>query len=130
MVITNGTEQHRKRGTKLKDVIYRFIGLDAETRRQTVIAVVTAFVDFCTAFHIIEFTNDQVQALYKVALCIVTAIVWGYCSHWKNNNYTPEAVVATITMRDAKTKRLRDQELVEEPSDSVVEEEEVIADEI
>ena len=114
----------------MKDVIYRFIGLDAETRKQTVIAILTAIIDFLTAFHIIEFTDAQIQAIYKLVLTLVTAFVWGYCSHWKNNNYTPEAVVATITMRDAKEKRLRDQELVEEPKDSVVEEKEVIADEI
>ena len=113
----------------MRDIIYKYIGLDAETRKQTVFAVVTAFVDFLTAFHIIEFTDDQVQALYKMALCIVTAIVWGYCSHWKNNNYTPEAVVATAKLRDAKTKRLKDQPYVEEPEDANIEEE-VIADEV
>lgn len=115
---------------ELKDIIYRYIGLDAETRKQTIIAVITAFVDFCSAFHIIEFTDDQVQALYKMALCIVTAIVWGYCSHYKNNNYSPEAVVSTIKLRDAKTKRMLDIEKVEEPEDSYIEEEEVIADEV
>ena len=114
----------------MRDIIYKYIGLDAETRKQTVIAFVTAVVDFCTAFHIIEFTDDQVQALYKMALCIVTAIVWGYCSHWKNNNYTPEAVVATAKLRDAKTKRLIDQPYVEEPEDASIEEEEVIANEV
>lgn len=111
-------------------MIYKYVGMDAETRRQTIIAVITAFVDFCTAFHIIEFTDDQVQAIYKLVLCLVTAFVWGYCSHYKNNNYTPEMATATITGRDAKTKRLLDQEIVEEPKDSYVEEEEVIADEI
>lgn len=114
----------------MRDIIYRYIGLDAETRKQTVIAFVTALVDFLTAFHIIEFTDDQVQALYKLALCIVTAIVWGYCSHYKNNNYSPEAVVATTKLRDAKTKRLLDQPYVEEPEDASIEEEEVIVDEV
>lgn len=114
----------------MTELIYRYIGMDAETRRQTVLAFITALVDFLTAFHIIEFTDEQIQALYKLALCIVTAIVWGYCSHYKNNNFTPEAAVATITMRDAKTKRLREQEIVEEPKDSYIEEEEVIADEV
>lgn len=107
----------------MKDIIYRYIGLDAETRKQTVIAFCTAVIDFLTAFNIIEFSDAQIQAIYKMALTLVTAFVWGYCSHYKNNNYTPEAVVSTITMRDAKTKRLRDQELVEEPKDSYIEEE-------
>lgn len=120
----------RKRGGKLRDTIYKYIGQDAETRKQTVFAFVTAVVDFLTAFHIIEFTDDQIQAIYKLALCIVTAIVWGYCSHYKNNNYTPEAVVATVKLRDAKKKRMMEQETVEEPEDSYIEEEEVTADEV
>lgn len=119
----------RKRGVELKDLIYKYIGLDAETRRQTVIAVCTAVIDFLSAFHIIEFSDDQIQAIYKMALCLVTAFVWGYCSHYKNNNYTPEMVVATIKGRDAKEKRMLDQPYAEEPKDSYVEEE-VIADEI
>lgn len=114
----------------MKELIQRYIGQDAETQRQTVMAFVTAVVDFLTAFHFIEFTDAQIQAIYKMALCIVTAIVWGYCSHYKNNNFTPEAVVATAKLRDAKQKRMKEQELIEEPADSYVEESEVIADEV
>lgn len=106
----------------MNDIINRYIGMDAETRKQTVIAVVTAFVDFLSAFHIIEFTDAQIQALYKLALCIVTAIVWGYCSHYKNNNFTPEGVAGTIVTREMK--ELKDETVAEyeEPEDSYVEE--------
>ncbi len=114
----------------MKELIQKYLGLDAETQRQTVIAVLTALIDFLTAFHIIAFTDEQTQAIYKMTLCIVTAIVWGYCSHYKNNNYSPEAVVATAKLRDAKQKRMKEQELIEEPADSYVEESEVIADEV
>lgn len=114
----------------MKDVIRKYIGLDAETQKQTITALITALIDFLTAFHIIEFTDAQIQAIYKVALCLVTAFVWGYCSHYKNNNYSPEAVVATVKLRDAKTKRMMEQEVIEEPKDSYIEEEEVTADEI
>ncbi len=114
----------------MKDAILKYIGLDAETQKQTIIAFVTAVIDFLTAFHFIEFSDDQLQAIYKMALCIVTAIVWGYCSHYKNNNYSPEAVVATAKLRDAKKKRMQEQELIEEPEDSYIEEDEVIADEV
>ncbi len=86
----------------MKDILNRFVGMNAETRKQTVIAFVTAMVDFCTAFHIIEFTNDQIQAIYKVALCIVTAIVWGYCSHYRNNDFTEVAAEHTADMRQHK----------------------------
>lgn len=114
----------------LREIIEKYVGMDSETRTQTVLAFLTALIDFLSAFHIISFTDEQIQALYKLALCVVTAVVWGYCSHYKNNNYTPEMVVATIKGRDAKTKRLRDQETVEEPEDSYVEESEVTADEV
>lgn len=114
----------------MKEFIQRYIGQDAETQKQTVMAFVTAVVDFLTAFHFIEFTDAQIQAIYKMALCIVTAIVWGYCSHYKNNNYSPEAVVATAKLRDAKKKRLKEQEVAVEPEDSYIEESEVIADEV
>ena len=113
----------------MKDIIYKYIGLDAETRKQTVMAVVTAIIDFLTAFHIIEFTDAQVQAIYKLALCLVTAVVWGYCSHYKNNNYSPEAMVATIKLREAKELRMQEQPKVEEPKDSYIEDEEIIAEE-
>lgn len=86
----------------MKDILNRFVGMNAETRKQTVIAFVTALVDFCTAFHIIEFTDDQIQAIYKVALCIVTAIVWGYCSHYRNNDFTEVAAEHTADMRQHK----------------------------
>ena len=86
----------------MKDILNRFVGMNAETRKQTVIAFVTAMVDFCTAFHIIEFTDDQIQAIYKVALCIVTAIVWGYCSHYRNNDFTEVAAEHTADMRQHK----------------------------
>lgn len=86
----------------MKDILNRFVGMNAETRKQTVIAFVTALVDFCTAFHIIEFTDDQIQAIYKVALCIVTAIVWGYCSHYRNNDFTEVSAEHTADMRQHK----------------------------
>lgn len=114
----------------MKDGLKRFIGLDTETQIQTILAFITALVDCLSVFGVISFTGEQLQALHKLALCLVTAIVWGYCSHYKNNNYTPEMVVATITGRDAKKKRLKEQEVAEEPEDSYIEESEVIADEI
>ena len=114
----------------MKDSLKRFIGLDTETQIQTITAVVMALIDFLSVFGFIEFTDPQMQAVHKLVLCLATAIVWGYCSHYKNNNYTPEMVVATIKGRDAKQKRLWEQETVEEPEDSYEHESEVIADEI
>lgn len=114
--------QGQKGRAELKDILNKYVGMDSETRKQTVIAFLTALIDFLTAFHIIEFTDEQIQALYKLALCIATAIVWGYCSHYRNNNYTPEGVAGTIVTREMK--ELRDETVAdyEEPEDSYVEE--------
>ena len=115
---------------ELKDVINRYVGMNAETRRQTIIAFITALIDFLTAFHIIEFSDEQIQAIYKLALCIVTAFVWGYCSHYKNNDFTPEMDAHTKLGREAKALREFVPEYVEEPEDSFEEESEVIAHEV
>lgn len=89
----------------MKDILNRYVGMDSETRKQTVLAVVMALVDFLSAFHIIEFTNEQIQAIYKLALCIATAIVWGYCSHYKNNNFTEEECIGTGVTRQLKAEK-------------------------
>ena len=86
----------------MNELISRYIGMNEETRRQTIIAFITAILDFLTAFHIIEFTDDQLQAIYKVLLCIITAIVWGYCSHYRNNDFTEVAAEHTAEMRQHK----------------------------
>lgn len=106
----------------MKDILNKYVGMDAETRKQTVIAVLTALIDFLSAFHIIEFTDAQIQAIYKLALCIVTAVVWGYCSHYRNNNYTPEGVAGTIVTREMKELGNETVAECEEPEDSYVEE--------
>ena len=89
----------------MREIMNRYIGMDAETRKQTVLAFVTALIDFLTAFHIIAFTDAQIQAIYKLALCIVTAIVWGYCSHYKNNNFTEAGCIGTGVTRQIKAEQ-------------------------
>lgn len=119
----------------MKDAIYKFIGMDAETRKQTIVAIITAVVDFLSAFHIIEFTDEQVQAIYKLALCLVTAFVWAYYSHYKNNNFTEEGCIGTGVTRQLKREKdkeyageifyedaTEDPEAVAENEDYIVEE--------
>ncbi len=107
----------------MNDIISKYVGMNPETRRQTVIAFVTALIDFLTAFHIIEFTDDQVQAIYKLALCIVTAIVWGYCSHYRNNDFSVEGDTGTKITREMKELREHIPMTADEPEDSFIEEE-------
>lgn len=89
----------------MKNIINRIIGMNAETRARTVAAFVTAVLDFLAAFHIVHFSDAQTDAIYKIVLTIVTAVVWGYASHYKNNDFTEEACEGTGLMRLLKAEK-------------------------
>lgn len=65
-------------------MIDKIFGMDKGTRERTITTVITAIVDFLAVFDIIQFSNEQVDAMVKLAIVIVTAIVWGY-GFYKNN---------------------------------------------
>ena len=89
----------------MKNIINRLIGMNAETRARTVTAFLTAVLDFLAAFHIVRFSDAQTNAIYKIVLTIVTAFVWGYASHYKNNDYTEEACEGTGLTRLLKAEK-------------------------
>ena len=89
----------------MKNIINRIIGMNAETRARTVAAFVTAVLDFLAAFHIVHFSDAQTDAIYKIVLTIVTAVVWGYASHYKNNDFTEEACEGTGLTRLLKAEK-------------------------
>lgn len=86
----------------IKDILNKFVGMNAETRKRTVTAVVIAVLDFLTAFGFISFNAEQTQALLKLILTIATAFVWAYCSHFKNNDFTEASVKGTGITRQIK----------------------------
>lgn len=86
----------------IKDVLNKFVGMNAETRKRTVTAVVIAVLDFLTAFGFISFNAEQTQALLKLILTIATAFVWAYCSHFKNNDFSEAGVKGTGITRQIK----------------------------
>lgn len=89
----------------MKNIINKLIGMDAGTRARTVTALVTAILDFLAAFHIVNFSDAQTDAIYKIVLTIVTAFVWGYASHYKNNDFTEEACEGTGLTRLLKAEK-------------------------
>lgn len=99
------------------------------TKIRTILAVATCLNTALMATDVTQFGNETVNTIYKVLSVILNFVIVA-CVAWYNNDYTPEAVTATIRMREAKEKRLWEQELIEEPADSYVEESEVIADEV
>lgn len=86
----------------IKDLLNKFVGMNAETRKRTVTAGVVAVLDFLTAFGFINFSTEQTQALLKLVLTITTAFVWAYCSHFKNNDFTEAGVRGTSLTRQIK----------------------------
>lgn len=106
----------------MKNIINRLIGMDAGTRTRTITALVTAVLDFLTAFGIVNFSDAQTDAIYKIVLTIVTAFVWGYSSHYKNNDFTEEACEGTGLTRLLKAEKKAG--VYTEPREMEIEEEE------
>ncbi len=106
------------------------IGKNLRTKISTIIAI-GAYLNMLLATFDPSVIADNKTAMivYQILSAIFALCAW-VNSHYYNQDFSPEASTATITMREAKKKRLLDQEYVEEPSDSYVEESEVTADEI
>lgn len=106
------------------------IGKNLRTKISTIIAI-GAYLNMLLATFDPSVIADNKTAMivYQILSAIFALCAW-VNSHYYNQDFTPEASTSTITMREAKKKRLLDQEYVEEPIDSYVEESEVIADEI
>ena len=111
----------------MKNIINRLIGMNAETRARTVAAFLTAVLDFLAAFHIVRFSDAQTDAIYKIVLTIVTAFVWGYASHYKNNDFSEEACEGTGLTRLLKAEKQAG--VYTEPLEMEIEEEGGEADE-
>lgn len=113
----------------MKDIINK-LGLDLRTKISTLIAI-GAYLNMMLATFDPSIIADDPTAMmiYRIVSAVLAFCAW-VNSHYYNQNYSPEAIVATIKLRDAKTKRMLDQEYIEEPKDSYVEESEVIADEV
>lgn len=106
------------------------IGKNLRTKISTIIAI-GAYLNMLLATFDPSVIADNKTAMivYQILSAIFALCAW-VNSHYYNQDFSPEASTATITMREAKKKRLLDQEYIEEPSDSYVEESEVTADEI
>ena len=111
----------------MNNIINKLIGMDAGTRARTVTALVTAILDFLAAFHIVNFNDAQTDAIYKIVLTIVTAFVWGYASHYKNNDFSEEACEGTGLTRLLKAEKKTS--VYTEPREMEIEEEGGEADE-
>ena len=88
----------------MNELIDKFLGMNAETRRRTVIAVVVYILDFLVVFHIIEFSSEQIQAVAQLVAMGATAVAW-VLSHYKNNDFTEEGCIGTGITRQLKREK-------------------------
>lgn len=76
----------------------KIIGIDKGTRERSVAFAITVIVDFLSAFDIIHFTDAQVDAMTKLAIFVVSVLVFLYC-HFKNSCHTEANLRATEEAR-------------------------------
>ena len=88
----------------MEDLLNRFLGMNKETRERTIAAAVIYVLNLLVTFHIVEFTNEQMQAIAQVVVIIATGIGW-LVSHYKNNDYTPEGCIGTGITRQLKAEK-------------------------
>ena len=89
----------------MRDIIEKFVGMNSDTRRRTITAFFVAVIDVLTVFQVIEFSDEQINAIKNIVLMVITAFVWAYCSHYKNNDYTKGAVIGTGITRQINSER-------------------------
>lgn len=89
----------------MRDIINKFVGMNAETRARTITAFIIAVADALSVFGVISFSDAQLDAIKNLVLLVVTGFVWAYCSHYKNNDYTEGAVRGTGITRQINNER-------------------------
>lgn len=111
----------------MNDLINKFLGMNAETRERTVAAVVIYILNLLVTFNIIEFSNEQIDSIAQVAVLCATAVAW-VLSHYKNNDFTEEALIGTGITRQLKLEKedsyVGERFYNDEPYEEDVEEEE------
>lgn len=82
--------------------------MSKETKIQTVAACIAAIIALLRIFGVTEFDNLTEDMIAAIATAIVMIGTWAYASHWKNNDFTPEACESTGEMRARKAEAKED----------------------
>ena len=90
----------------LEIIMNRVLGMDFQTRRRTVEAVVLYIFTALATFNVGPVLNDaQQDVIVKIVFLIVNAFVLFYEAHYKNNDHTPIAAKHTGEMRQEKVEQ-------------------------
>lgn len=94
-------------------MISKIIGMDSGTRKRAIASIVTAVVNFLTVFDIIHFSDEQTNAIVKLVVIVITAIIW-VIGFYYNECTSEENCAATGTMREKKREKDPDYAITEE----------------
>lgn len=76
----------------------KIIGIDKGTRERSIAFAVTTITDFLAVFDIIHFTDEQVNAIIKLVVMLVSVLIYAYC-FYKNSCHTEANLRATEEAR-------------------------------
>ena len=79
--------------------------MSKETKIQTVAACIAAIIALLRIFGITAFDNLTEDMIAAIATAIVMIGTWAYASHYKNNDFTPEACRGTGVTRQLKQEK-------------------------
>ena len=124
----------------MEAIINKLLGMDLQTRRRTIEAVVLYIFTAAATFNIPVLNDAQQDVIVKIAFLLVDGFILFYESHYKNNDHTSIAAEHTGAMRQEKAEQDPDYEGerfyteeegedIDEFEDEEVEVEEVEADE-
>jgi hypothetical protein len=124
----------------MEEIMNKVLGMDVDTRRRTVEAVVLYIFTVFATFNLPVPGEDWQSIIIKLLTCLVEAFILFYEAHYKNNDHTPIAAEHTGAMRQEKAEQDPDYEGerfyteeegedIDEFEDEEVEVEEVEADE-
>lgn len=78
--------------------------MNVETKVRTIVAALIALNEVLMVFGITAFENVTEQTIYMVVSTVAMVIAWAV-SHYKNNDYTPEAAEGTGLTRLLKSQK-------------------------
>lgn len=95
----------------MEEIMNKLLGMDFQTRRRTVEAVVLYIFTALATFNIGPVLNDaQQDVIVKVVFLLVNAFILFYEAHYKNNDHTAIAAEHTGEMRQEKAEQNPDYE--------------------
>ena len=95
-------------------MIDKILGMDKGTRERTIASLIIAITDVLSVFGIIDFSNEQINAVKNLVLIIASLIVGGV-GYYYNNQFTEEACEGTGLTRSLKDMKAEDYDVWTEP---------------